>query len=450
MPGTTPIVVFARAPEPGKVKTRLGGAVGPQGAAVLARAFLRDTWSALCTVGWARPVVATTASLGEDFAGVEVWDQGGGDLGDRIERMFRRALAQAPTALAIGADTPGLPRALLDEARRALATADAVLGPCDDGGFYLIGLGRCPPGLLAGLSWSRSDTCQRVRERLESRGMTVAVLPRWFDVDRPGDLDRLERLIHLGRIDAPATAAALRTLNRRQRPPDASPRISVVIPTLDEGRRIGRRLAEVGAMPEVAEVIVVDGGSRDDTVAVARSFAGVRVLEAPRGRSTQMNHGAALAGGDVLLFLHADVSLPADAARWICDALADEQVVAGAFRTWTVPDGGKSRLGPLLHFADLRSRYSSLPYGDQALFVRAEIFHAVGGFPEVPILEDLELARRLRRRGRIRTVPASVTVSGRRFEARPLFYAVVMNVFPVLYRLGVSPARLARIYGDPR
>jgi hypothetical protein len=104
----------------------------------------------------------------------------------------------------------------------------------------------------------------------------------------------------------------------------------------------------------------------------------------------------------------------------------------------------------LLRLADLRSRYTSLPYGDQALFVRAEIFHAIGGFPEMPLMEDLELSRRLRRRGRIRTVRDCVRVSGRRFEARPLYYAFLMNVLPLLYRLGVPAAWLARTYGNPR
>lgn len=446
----TPIVVFARAPEPGQVKTRLAGAVGTKGAAVLAGAFLRDTWSSLRSIPWAHPVVATTAPLGGAFADIETWDQGGGDLGERIERMLRRALDRAPAAFAIGADTPGLPHRLFEEAREALGTADAVLGPCEDGGFYLLGLKRCPPGVLADLPWSRADTLEGVRERLKSRGMSVALISSWFDVDRPEDLERLGRLIREACVEAPATADAMADLGRRRSPSAGSGGISVIIPTLDEAARLGQRLAELAALPAVTEVIVVDGGSGDETAAVARSFPGVRVVEAPRGRATQMNHGAAAATGGVLLFLHADVSLPADAGRLVRDALSDERVVAGAFRTWTVPDVGRSRLGALLHLADLRSRYTSLPYGDQALFVRAEAFRAAGGFPEVPIMEDLDLARRLRRLGRIRTVPASVTVSGRRFEARPVYYTLLVNVFPLLHRLGVPAARLGRLYGDPR
>ena len=222
-------------------------------------------------------------------------------------------------------------------------------------------------------------------------------------------------------------------------------KLSIIIPVLDEERRIGERLAE---LRELDEVIVVDGGSRDRTVESARAFAGVHVEWAPRGRASQMNHGARLAGGDVLLFLHADVSLPPGAKMQIENVLADARTVAGAFRTWHVADDGRS--APWLHLADLRSRYSGLPYGDQAIFVRREAFWKAGGFPEQPLMEDLELSRRLRRLGRIAIVSSSVRVSGRRFLAHPLRDTLFVNAFPLLYRLGVPAASLARLYRDVR
>jgi len=226
--------------------------------------------------------------------------------------------------------------------------------------------------------------------------------------------------------------------------------ISVIVPVLDEEARIGSRLAELEATPGVDEVIVVDGGSADRTAAVTNAFPAVRVLSAPRGRGPQMNAGAAAAAGTVLLFLHADVSLPRDAAAWIAGALADPTVVAGAFRTWTVPDAGRSWLAPLLHLADVRSRITRFPYGDQAIFVRREAFARAGGFPDQPLMEDLELSRRLRRLGRVVTVAAAVRVSGRRLLARPIHSTLVMRLFPTLYRLGVPARLLARLYGDPR
>ena len=239
---------------------------------------------------------------------------------------------------------------------------------------------------------------------------------------------------------APQVASASRT----------TPRVTVIVPVLNEEARIGEHLDALRAMGGLHEVIVVDGGSSDDTVEVVRSGGGVKLLTAPRGLAAQMNAGAELATGEVLLFLHADVHLPRDTAHWITTALADPTVVGGAFRTWTVAEGRRTWLGPLLHLADLRSRYSSLPYGDQALFVRAGAFRKVDGFPDQPLLEDLEIGRRLRRLGRIRTVPATVLVSGRRLVARPVYYTVLVNLLPLLYRLGIRPAAFAGLYGDHR
>lgn len=136
--------------------------------------------------------------------------------------------------------------------------------------------------------------------------------------------------------------------------------------------------------------------------------------------------------------------LPRDAAVRERRVLPEEEVVAGAFRTRTVAEGRRGWIRPLLPIADARSRYSRLPYGDQALFVRAEAFRRVGGFPDQPLLEDLELSRRLRRAGRIRVDRAVVEVSGRRFLERPLYYPLAINLLPLLYRPRISPERLER------
>ncbi|MHB8876506.1 MAG: TIGR04283 family arsenosugar biosynthesis glycosyltransferase [Myxococcaceae bacterium] len=228
------------------------------------------------------------------------------------------------------------------------------------------------------------------------------------------------------------------------------PKLSVVIPVLNEESCIAGQLTRLAVVPGLDEVIVVDGGSADRTVELAGGFSKVRVFSSPRGRAEQMNAGARQATGEVLLFLHADVELPADAAEFIAWALEDPHTVAGAFRTWTVAPGAGGAWALLLHLADLRSRYSRLPYGDQGIFVRAKAFRAAGGFPDQPLMEDLELGRRLRKHGRIRTVPSRVRVSGRRFLARPFYFTLVVNLLPALYRLGVPPRHLAGLYPDAR
>ncbi len=209
------VCVFAKPPRSGKVKTRLMPEVGPEGASRLARAFFRDTWALVCALPWAIPVLATTGANGREWnlgAGAQIWQQGAGDLGQRIGRVLRRGLAKSSFSIAIGMDTPGLPPALLEEARQALRSADAVLGPCEDGGFYLVGLRHCPVGLFGDLPWSAPDTFVRTLERFRERGLGTKVLPPWFDVDRPNDLACLRNLLSRGEIVAPETKRVLKEL----------------------------------------------------------------------------------------------------------------------------------------------------------------------------------------------------------------------------------------------
>jgi hypothetical protein len=213
------LCVFAKPPRPGAAKTRLAPAVGSEGAASLARAFITDTWATVTRLPWARPVLASTEAWPDGLlpAPVEVWQQGEGDLGARMEHILLRGLEVCPAVMALGADSPGLPVAHLEAARAALAHADAVFGPSDDGGFYLLALRRLPSGALANLPWSQPETLVRTEERLKSLGLTVARVAPFFDVDVPADLERLEHELKAGQLHAPATEATLATLRRPER-----------------------------------------------------------------------------------------------------------------------------------------------------------------------------------------------------------------------------------------
>ncbi len=219
-------------------------------------------------------------------------------------------------------------------------------------------------------------------------------------------------------------------------------RISVIIPTLDESARLATTLgAIVAAVQPGVEVLVVDGGSRDDTVAVAEAH-GVPVLASPPGRGGQMNRGAAAARGEILLFLHGDTLLPPGFAAAVRQALAEPEVVAGAFRLAFAPP-----LPAVAWGANFRSRRLQLPFGDQALFLRRELFLDVGGFPEIPLLEDVALVRALRRRGRIAILPQAVVTSARRWQRRGVVANTLLNQLILFcFFLGVSPARLAGWY----
>ena len=223
-------------------------------------------------------------------------------------------------------------------------------------------------------------------------------------------------------------------------------RIAAIIPALDEAGRLGATLTAL-EVAGIDERIVVDGGSRDDTVAIAAAH-GASVVHSARGRARQQNLGAAASTAEVLVFVHADVLVPPDTVAWITSTLARPGVVAGAFRTRTRFDGA----GPMpvhghwLRLADLRSRLGRVAYGDQAIFVRRATFLALGGFPDQALMEDLELSRRLRRLGRMPVVPREVLVSGRRFVAQPVRATLCCHLFPALYDLGVPPAVLARLW----
>lgn len=208
------VCVFAKPPRAGAVKTRLASSIGAEPAAGLASAFLRDTWRSVTRLPWARPVLAATEKAGFPPLGgrTAVWLQGEGDLGARLERVLRRALTRGWPAIAIGADSPGMPQRLVEGARLALESADAVLGPADDGGFYLLGMRTCPAGGLDRLPWSTAETFRVTHARLRALGLEVAVLEPWFDVDRPQDLARLIALIGFGGLDAPATTQELASL----------------------------------------------------------------------------------------------------------------------------------------------------------------------------------------------------------------------------------------------
>jgi rSAM/selenodomain-associated transferase 2 len=219
--------------------------------------------------------------------------------------------------------------------------------------------------------------------------------------------------------------------------------ISVVIPALNEAANVAAavRSAFVGG---TTEVIVVDGGSCDNTVTVAES-AGARVIVAEPNRARQMNEGAEVATGDVLLFLHADTVLPDGYGDAVAAALSEDGVAAGAFSLAIDSSGAKYRLVEAV--VDIRSRRSQLPYGDQAIFVRADTFADAGGFVVLPIMEDYEFIRRMRRRGRVVTLPLRVKTSCRRWQRLGVVRTTVLNfVIIVAYHSGISPTRLAAWY----
>lgn len=224
-------------------------------------------------------------------------------------------------------------------------------------------------------------------------------------------------------------------------------RLSIIIPVIDEASLINAAIA--GAAEATAtiprEIIVVDGDPSGSTLAAITGREVKKIIASP-GRGPQMNAGAASAGGDILVFLHADTRLPAGAADRILSVCGEEGVVGGSFDLGI--DSARAVFRLIERAVALRCRLTRVPYGDQAIFLKADVFRALGGFGELPIMEDIDLMRRLKRRGcRIRLTGPPVRTSARRWEADGVARATLRNLcLSTLFYLGVSPERLRRYY----
>jgi rSAM/selenodomain-associated transferase 2 len=222
-------------------------------------------------------------------------------------------------------------------------------------------------------------------------------------------------------------------------------KISVILPVLNEAALLPDTLQSLAQSQDpYLEIIVADGGSGDGTVALARQYTN-KVVAAPRGRGQQMNQGASQAEGDVFLFLHADSCLEAGGIEEIREGMRDERVVGGAFRL--AIRSNRTALGFVSSAANLRTLLTRIPYGDQGIFVRRKVFERMGGYRDLPFMEDLDFCRRLKREGKILLLKKRVWTSPRRWEKEGALKVTLRNqVFVVLYYLGVSPKRLVRWY----
>jgi rSAM/selenodomain-associated transferase 2/rSAM/selenodomain-associated transferase 1 len=423
------LILFGRYPVPGHTKTRLIPALGPTRAADLQRYLTEKTLKTARASACREGMEVEACFEGGSEIQLRRWlgsaiflsRQGSGDLGERMEAALHNAfLGGCRKAILLGTDIPGVSARALQEAFRRLDTADLVLGPSTDGGYWLIGLKKPGPAdVFRDMAWGRRDVLEKTIARAKEHGMSVHLL------DPLTDIDTVEEL-------------------KGWRPEwtGSGPYISVVIPALNEASNVVPSITS--ARDPEAEIIVVDGGSTDETVEKA-SRAGVRIVRTSPGRAVQQNRGAAVARGEVLLFLHADTRLPKGYVAHVFDALLDPRTTLGAFLFRT--DLAKPPMKWVEFLANLRSRYLKLPYGDQALFVRRSAFDHAGGFPSVPIAEDLFLVKEMRKRGNVYIVPAPAVTSGRRWEKSGVVRATLMNqVILAGLALNVSPHTLTRLY----
>ena len=222
--------------------------------------------------------------------------------------------------------------------------------------------------------------------------------------------------------------------------------ISVIIPVLNESKTIGRCLTHLREQIESHEIVVADGGSCDHTPEIVDAFPGVKLLRcATAGRGAQMNEGAAIAKGEVLLFLHSDSFLPPRGLAMIEVMTAQPAVAGGSFSLQF--DSHDPVLKLLARFS--RANHILFTYGDQGLFMTRRVFERIGGFEEIPLMEDVEIQKRLRKMGQFVKIHHPVTTSARRFLSKGIIRQQLMNIgLVLLYHAGVSPGRLKRHYED--
>ncbi len=223
--------------------------------------------------------------------------------------------------------------------------------------------------------------------------------------------------------------------------------ISVIIPTLNEAGNIKETIISSQFSNNV-EIIVVDGGSKDETLFIAKSL-NVKVLISSLGRANQMNVGAMAASGEILLFLHADTRLPTNFEEMMRTTLAKPGIVAGAFALRINAPNWGLRLVEL--GVKWRSHLWQMPYGDQGIFLTKDVFGQVGNFPQIPIMEDFELIRKLKTMGKIYLLPTPVITSPRRWLKKGIIQTTILNqIIVIAYLLGVSPQQIRNWYSSPK
>lgn len=446
------LIIFARLPAVGKNKTRLIPAFGEVGATAIYRHLVAHTLAQVARVHAEESVAVSiyytggTANemrtelgrlLGKALGGaLNFYPQVDGDLGIKMAAALDEAFKRGRKRVAIiGTDAPDLQARHLQAAFRKLETCDVVLGPADDGGYYLIGMSQLHSALFSEIHWSTEQVFPQTLNRISASRLRYQTLQCLSDVDYPEDVLCLKGSSDCKKVGDELWGAV-------------PSRLSVIIPTLNEAKNLLRTLSSVGRPEERLEIVVADGGSNDETCQIARDW-GCRIIEVKkRGRAAQQNAAAAIATGEYLLFLHADTRLPADYFE-ACMAIRSQGAVAGAFRLQIDDPARKYRW--LERLVEWRSRWLKLPYGDQALLVESALFYRLRGFQKLDIMEDYEFVRRVQRHGPLKLMSSSVVTSARRWQKKGVLRTTCINQLCVLaYHLGIPNRKIANWYRSSR
>ncbi len=450
------LIIFARYPDIGKVNTRLIPDLGAEAATKIYRELAEFTLKQARALRLRRKVDIEVWFTGGTKAEMQAWlgedvnyqTQVGANLGERLIFALKTAvnadlveLTSANAVIIIGTDCPELVVEILDRGLAQLHDHDLVLGGATDGGYYLIGLQKFVPELFTDIPWSTDAVFRATLGIAKKMEMREFLLPKLSDVDIAADVEIWAK------IKAQANFVADFTTDLGEDFAASNPKISIIIPTLNEAANLPRTLEAI-ADAENIEIIIVDGGSTDETKKIAAANQ-IGVMPSIPGRARQMNLGASVATGEMFLFLHADTLLPPKFDRVIREILGQkisgQKIIAGAFALKIDAQNWKLRL--IEWGVNLRSRALQMPYGDQGIFIKAEQFRRLGGFAQLPIMEDFDLIWRLKTQGKIAISNLAVTTSARRWQKIGVFKTTLINQVMIIgYLAGISPAKLAQFY----
>lgn len=416
------LVCFIKAPIAGKVKTRLAKRIGDERALAVYEMLIKHLLSLPVPLFCERFIAYDTPNISSTLPpylqNEKLFYQEGEDLGEKMAHAFEYLFAKGyKKVVLVGSDIPNLSGNMIEEAFHALSHKDAILSPTADGGYYLIGFNAntFTKEAFEGMTYSTPLVFKQTKARLANR--MVAEGKKLRDIDTLEDLKAYD-------------------------PTYPTKRLSVIIPVYHENEALLQTLEVLyaNADKDDFEVIVIDTLERT-TVESLHVKQPIRIGYAPKGRASQMNEGERMAEGEMLLFLHADTHVP---QHW--DTLIKPSYQAGAFSLEIRSKHWGLRC--IQVFANLRAVLTQIPYGDQGQFFKASLFRELGGYAPMPIMEDVEIMKRLKKQGTsITLLDAHMSTSARRWEKEGMFYTTLRNrVLSFLYWIGVSPIKLSRFY----
>lgn len=438
-PAKRALLIFLRYPEAGRVKTRLAADIGPAEAARVyeklarrtlgvAAAFHRQHRDVDLFLFYTPP--GKQSRLTAAFPGP--WrfvSQEGDHLGTRMGCAIQQMLTQGYShVLLVGTDLADLEPSDFDDAFQAVAQGFAALGPAADGGFYLIGLGRpCPPAFLPE-TWGTPHVFERTEQLLLNSGFQIRRLAERIDIDRRDDLAQL----------------------REQAWFDAT--LSIIIPTIHPLVKLAPLVRHLRHQLWPGDEIIIIEAAKDDVFPLLEGNPRPLALAppilwatAPRGRGAQLNRGVELARGNLLFFLHDDCLPPPNFAYIIRGLCSPSEISLGCFSLAFFPS--PALLAGIARWANLRTRLFGLPYGDQGLFCRREVFAKAGGFKKSYLMEDVDFVRSCRPFGRLAISPERILTSPERYLRKGILRASLQNHLTLLlYHLGVSDSTLYSFY----